>query len=104
MAPTLSIPVHVTVDVDVHEIEGGGLWGEVRQFPGCVVQAETLEELEKNVVLAIRDWWAEPGVKTKEVARELAAVQGTSEIPPPPYPQRYDYQPPRSWTDEDENE
>jgi hypothetical protein len=95
MASTLSVPLNLTVDVDVHEIEGGGLWGEVRQFPGCVAQAETLEELEKSIVLAIRDWWAKPGVKTEEVARELAAIQGSGEIPPGPYPLRYDDQPPR---------
>jgi len=38
---TPSGPLYLTVDV--HEIEGGGFWGEVRQFPGCIAQAETLE-------------------------------------------------------------
>jgi hypothetical protein len=90
--------------VDVHEIEGGGFWGEVRQFPGCIAQAETLEELKQNMILAVRDWWAKPGVQTEEAARDLAAVQGSSEIPHGPYPLPYDYQPPPSWTEADEDE
>jgi predicted RNase H-like HicB family nuclease len=104
MASTLSLLVRLMIDVDVHEIEGGGFVGEARQFPGCVAQAETRQELEENIIQAIRDWLAEPGVKTEEVARELAAIQGSDEIPPGPYPLRYEYQPPQSWTEADENE
>ena len=102
MPSTLSVPLNVTVDV--HEIEGGGYWGEVRQFPGCVAQAETLEGLKSSIILAIRDWWAEPGVQSEEAARELAAIQGSSAVPDGPYPLPYDYQPPPSWTEADEDE
>jgi hypothetical protein len=102
MPITLSVPLDLTVDV--HEIEGGGFWGEVRQFPGCVAQAETIEGLRSSIVLAIRDWWAEPGVQTEDAARELAAIQGSSKIPDGPYPLPYDYQPPPSWTEADEDE
>jgi predicted RNase H-like HicB family nuclease len=102
MPSTLSVPISLTVDV--HEIEGGGFWGEVRLFPGCVAQAETLEALASSIRLAIEDWWAEPGVKTEETARELAAIQGNREIPDGPYPLSYDYQAPPSWTEADEDE
>ncbi|HWE37777.1 MAG TPA: type II toxin-antitoxin system HicB family antitoxin [Isosphaeraceae bacterium] len=102
MPSTLSVSLSVTVDV--HEIEGGGFWGEVREFPGCVAQAETLEGLQSSISRAIRDWWAEPGVKTEEAARELAAIQGRNEIPDGPYPLPYGYQPPPSWTEADEDE
>jgi hypothetical protein len=49
-------------------------------------------------------YFAEPGIQTEQTARELAAIQGTTEIPPGPYPLRYDYQPPPSWTEADEDE
>jgi hypothetical protein len=101
ISSTLSVPVELTVDV--HEIEGGGFWGEVREFPGCVAQAETLEGLKANIILSIRDWWAEPG-QSEKVARELAAIQGHGEIPAGPYPLPNDYQPPPSWTEADEEE
>lgn len=102
MTSILTVPL--TVTVDVHEIEGGGFWGEVRQFPGCVAQAETLEELRSSIILAVSEWCAEPGVQTEETARKLAAIQGSSEIPAGPYPLSYGYQPPPSWTEADEDE
>ena len=102
MPATLTVPLDVTVDL--HEVEGGGFWGEVREFPGCVAQAETVEELKSNILRAIRDWWAEPGVQTEEVARELAAIQGSDDIPEGPYPRPCGYQAPPSWTEADEGE
>ena len=99
---TFSLPFLLTVDV--HPIDGGGFYGEVRQLPGCIAQADTLEGLEAAIRLAIRDWCAEPGIQTEETARELAAIQGNDMIPDGPYPLRYDYQPPPSWTEADEDE
>jgi predicted RNase H-like HicB family nuclease len=102
MPSTITVPLDVTVDV--HEIEGGGFWGEVRQFPGCVAQAETLEELRSRILVAVKDWWAEPGVQTEETASRLAAIQGGHEIPDGPYPRPYGYEAPPSWTNADEDE
>ena len=99
---TLSVPFELTVDV--HEIDGGGFHGEVRQLPGCLAQAETLEGLAEAIRDAVRDYFAEPGIQTEQTARELAAIQGTTTIPEGPYPLRYDYQPPPSWTEADEDE
>src|SRR5690348_15211030 len=99
---TLSVPV--TLTVDVHEIQGGGFYGEVRQLPGCLAQADTLEELADAIRDAVRDYFAEPGLMTEETARGLAAIQGTTKIPDGPYPLRYDYQPPPDWTEADEDE
>ena len=39
--------------VVVHEAEEGGYWAEVPAVPGCVTQADTLEELCKNIHEAI---------------------------------------------------
>jgi predicted RNase H-like HicB family nuclease len=102
MPSTLSVPV--TFIVDVHEIQGGGFYGEVRQLPGCLAQADSLEQLEDRIRMAIRDYFAEPGLMTEQTARELAAIQGTTTIPDGPYPLPYHYQPPPSWTEADEDE
>ncbi len=102
MPSTLTVSVPLTVDV--HEIEGGGFYGEVRQLPGCLAQADTLEGLAEAIREAVRDYFAEPGLMTEETARGLAAIQGTTKIPDGPYPLRYDYQPPPSWTEADEDE
>ena len=72
--------------------------------PGCLAQADTLEDLAEAVREAVRDDFAEPGLMTEETARGLAAIQGTATIPDGPYPLRYDYQPPPSWTEADEDE
>lgn len=37
----------------VHKAEEGGNWAEVPSIPGCATQAETLEELERNLQEAI---------------------------------------------------
>ena len=76
MTSTLSVPVEITAVV--HEIEGGGYWAEVPCFPGCIAQAETWEDLRRNILLAIGDWLAESPVKTEDQARQLAAIQGSS--------------------------
>jgi predicted RNase H-like HicB family nuclease len=100
MPSTLSVPL--TIEAKVHEIEGGGFWAEVPDFPGCVAYAETFEELRENVYQAIVDWRAELHEKTQEEALKLAAIQGTRELPDESYPQPYDHLPPPGWTDEDE--
>ena len=40
--------------VVVHEAEEGGYWAEVPAVPGCVTQADTLDELRKNIHEAIQ--------------------------------------------------
>lgn len=99
---TLTVPFYLTVEV--HEIDGGGFYGEVRQFPGCLAQAKTLDELADAIRDAVRDDFAEPGIQTEQTARELAAIQGTDAIPPGPYPLRREYRPPDGWTEADEDE
>jgi predicted RNase H-like HicB family nuclease len=102
MPSTLTVPFELTVDV--HEIQGGGFFGEVRQLPGCLAQAHSLEELADAIRDAVRDYFAEPGLMSEQTARGLAAIQGSSTIPDGPYPLRYDYQPPPDWTEADEDE
>jgi predicted RNase H-like HicB family nuclease len=102
MPSTLTVPVQLTVDV--HEIDGGGFYGEVRQLPGCLAQADTLEGLAEVIREAIRDYFAEPGLLTEETARGLADIQGADAIPPGPYPLRRDYRPPDWWTEAHEDE
>ncbi len=39
--------------VIIHEAKEGGLWAEVPALPGCVTQAETMEELLPNIYEAV---------------------------------------------------
>ena len=39
--------------VIIHEAEEGGLWAVVPALPGCVTQAETMEELIPNIYEAV---------------------------------------------------
>jgi predicted RNase H-like HicB family nuclease len=41
------------VKVIVHKAEEGGFWAEVPSIPGCVSQADTMEELKENLKEAI---------------------------------------------------
>ncbi len=39
--------------VIIHEAGEGGLWAEIPALPGCVTQAETMEELIPNIYEAV---------------------------------------------------
>jgi predicted RNase H-like HicB family nuclease len=39
--------------VIIHTAEEGGLWAEVPALPGCVTQAETMEELISDIHEAV---------------------------------------------------
>jgi len=47
----------MTVKAVVHTAEEGGFWAEVPALPGCVTQAETMEELRVNLEDAIKLWF-----------------------------------------------
>lgn len=100
MTTTLSVPVEIVAVV--HEIEGGGFWAEAEGLPGCIAQAETLEALRENLLLAITDWLAETREKTEREAKGLAAIQAGKAPVDGSFPVPYDYHPPPSWTDDDE--
>ena len=40
----------------VHSAVEGGYWAEVPALPGCVSQAETVDELRSNIREAIEGW------------------------------------------------
>lgn len=40
----------------VHKAEEGGCWAEVPSLPGCVTQAESMDELRANLREAIEGW------------------------------------------------
>lgn len=42
-----------TYNVIVHNAEEGGYWAEVPDLPGCVTEADTLDELASNIREAI---------------------------------------------------
>ena len=57
----------------VHPSEEGGFWAEVPSLPGCVTQAESIEELRYNLREAI-ELWLEAGSpeETADQILELA--------------------------------
>jgi predicted RNase H-like HicB family nuclease len=46
----------MTLKAIVHKAEEGGYWAEVPSLPGCLTQAETLDELKANLHEAIELW------------------------------------------------
>ena len=46
----------MTLKAIVHKAEEGGYWAEVPSLPGCLTQAETLDELKANLREAIELW------------------------------------------------
>jgi predicted RNase H-like HicB family nuclease len=44
---------NMKLKVIIHEAEEGGLWAEIPALPGCVTQAETMEELIPNIYEAV---------------------------------------------------
>jgi predicted RNase H-like HicB family nuclease len=46
----------MTIKAIVHNAEEGGYWAEVPAMPGCVTQAETMDELRENLREAIEGW------------------------------------------------
>ena len=40
----------------IHKAEEGGFWAEVPALPGCVTQAETIEEIRSNIREAVELW------------------------------------------------
>ena len=47
------------LSVIIYEAPEGGLWAEVPALPGCVTQAETMDELIPNIYEAIEGGLAE---------------------------------------------
>jgi predicted RNase H-like HicB family nuclease len=94
--------VSLQINAEIHEIEGGGYWAEVPRFPGYVAHAETIDALKANLIQAVEDWLNGSSVKTEDEARQLAEIQGCSPPVDDSFPRDYSYQPPPSWTDEDE--
>ena len=48
--------IHMTLKAIIHPAEEGGFWAEVPALPGCLTQAETLDELKTNLREAIELW------------------------------------------------
>jgi len=46
----------MTLKAIIHPAAAGGFWAEVPALPGCLTQAETLDELHANLREAIQLW------------------------------------------------
>ncbi len=52
----MSYYIRMTLKAIIHNAEEGGFWAEVPALPGCLTQAETLDELKTNLLDAIQLW------------------------------------------------
>jgi len=46
----------MTLKAIIHPAAEGGFWAEVPALPGCLTQAETLDELKTNLREAVELW------------------------------------------------
>lgn len=46
----------MTLKAIIHPAAEGGFWAEVPALPGCLTQAETLDELKANLREAVELW------------------------------------------------
>ena len=44
------------VKVLIHKAEEGGYWATIPAFPGCITEADTMEELMCNIREAAEGW------------------------------------------------
>ncbi len=61
--------------VIIHKAEEGGLWAEIPALPGCVTQAENMEELIPNIYEAVEGCLSvdiEPSIGKNDKLIELA--------------------------------
>lgn len=60
--------MEIPLEVVIHRAEEGGYWAEVPALPGCMTEAETLQELFANVREAVEGWLG----AARERARQTA--------------------------------
>jgi len=46
----------MTIQAIIHRAEVGGYWAEVPSLPGCLTEAESLDELKANLLDAVKGW------------------------------------------------
>jgi len=66
----LGYKVHVKLKAIIHTAEEGGFWAEVPALPGCLTQAETLDELKTNLREAIELWLSVDDEQTESNAND----------------------------------
>ena len=57
------------LQVIIHKAKEGGYWAEVPSVPGCATQAETIEELLKNIREAVEACLS-VGIKSVRLKKE----------------------------------
>ena len=65
----------MTLKAIIHTAEEGGFWAEVPALPGCVTQADSLEELKANLHEAIELW-----LSVDDEATETSATDKVLEL------------------------
>ena len=65
----------MTLKAIIHTAAQGGFWAEVPALPGCVTQADSLEELKANLHEAIELW-----LSVDDEATETSATDKVLEL------------------------
>ena len=65
----------MTLKAIIHTAAEGGFWAEVPALPGCVTQADSLEELKANLHEAIELW-----LSVDDEATETSATDKVLEL------------------------
>ena len=60
----------MTLKAIIHPAAEGGFWAEVPALPGCLTQAETLDELKTNLREAIELWLSVDDAVTESNAND----------------------------------
>lgn len=66
----------MTYHFKVHK-EGSGFWAQCIEFEGCLTQADSIKELEKNMQEALELYLYEPGTTKKGQIRVSYDVERT---------------------------
>jgi predicted RNase H-like HicB family nuclease len=81
--PTFTMTFKVQLTADVTREGVGGFSARVMDLPGCVTEAETLEELRRNLREAAEGWIAVHGQQLQEWVK-AAAVDDRGQNPTTP--------------------
>jgi predicted RNase H-like HicB family nuclease len=70
-----SIKTFMKIQAIIHSAEEGGYWAEVPALPGCVTQADTLEELTEMLKEAVEGWLDAMTIPEENLGKESQILE-----------------------------
>ena len=59
----------------IHEAEEGGYWAEVPSLPGCITEADTMEQLQEMLKDAVEGWLDAMSIPEESLGRDSKIVE-----------------------------